>query len=862
MLHTDSANLTDAERVDELIFQAMSAQDAYLQMDQQSIDWIVSNMARAGAAKHLFLAKKAVAETGRGIVEDVSVTNIFASSGLEQKLKNVKTVGIVEDNKISGQQLLAEPVGILASIPASEHPTATVLSQTILSVKTRNPIIFCFRSSVQSSSLAAAQLMQEAATDAGAPPFAIQWLSVSSEKSISALSKNPEISLILMDENDCATESQQPFPEIPILGMGQVNTPCLIDRSADIEQAATDVIASKHFDNGLISTSEQTVIISREVYFQTLDLLMQKSCHLTSEQEKDLLEELLFDPETGVANPDCAGRDAVQLAKMAGFNVPKDTKLLLTEIGGIGVDFPLSRSKAVPVLSILAAESWYEGLCFCEAVLEFSSSTHTAVLHARDKNLAEEFSTKLRVTHTILNRPASCGDVCELITTTRNNITSAEDKQAGNPTTALLSVDMLLSCKLVQNAQIRLREWKIPEKILFSPGCINHLQALTGTERTLIVTEKNLMDNSHMDTVLKQLNSQSYPVQTDFFCETPALPTIDAIENGVRCMEQFRPTAILVIGDGATIEIAKAMRYFYQRPKSSFSHSSLNLHEADFPECQTKPPARQVSLISVPTTLAAGTEMYASVTIFDGNRDKRRTLHSCELLPDVTLVDSQLFPPADAKDFAVTGMTILSHAFEAYVSPLASDYSDSMAMKAILLIFSSLSKATLQNQSVARDKVYNAASLAGMAVSNAKPGLNHAMVNSLGSMFRIPHGLANSLLLPRTIRYNGVENPSRFNPLMPGSRYIAHERYHDIARALGYDTNDPEKAVKFLVKEIINLQKELNLPLKVREFDISKEDYLVKVEQMAEQAFEDNSTVTNPRLPLIKEIVEMYNDLY
>ncbi len=860
MLHTDSANLTDAEQVDELIFQAMSAQDAYLQMDQESIDWVVSNMARKGAANHLVLAKKAVAETGRGIVEDVSVTNIFASSGLEQKLKNVKTVGIVEDNEIKGQQMLAEPVGILASIPASEHPTATVLSQAILSVKTRNPIIFCFRPSVQSSSLAAAQLMQEAAVDAGAPQFAIQWVSVSSEKSISALSQNPEISLILMDENDFTPESQ-PFPEIPVLGTGLVNTPCLIDRSADIEQAATDVIASKHFDNGLISTSEQTVIISREVYFQTLDLLMQKSCHLSSEQEKDLLEQLLFDPETGALNPECTGRDAVALAKMAGFKVPEDTKLLLTEIGGIGADFPLSRSKAVPVLSILAAESWYEGLCFCEAVLEFSSSNHTAVLHARDKNLAEEFSTKLRVSHTILNRPASRGDVCELITKTGNNITSAEDKQAGNPTTALLSVDMLLSCKLVQNAQIRLREWKIPEKILFSQGCINHLQALTGMERTLIVTEKDFLDHSHMDIVLNQLNNQKYPVQIEFFSETPELPTIDVIENGVRCMEQFRPTAILVIGDGATIEIAKAMRYFYQHPKSSFSHSSLNLHEADFPDCQTNPPARQVSLVSLPTTLAAGTEMYASVTIFDGNREKRRTLHSCELLPDVTLVDSKLFPPAEAKDYAVTGMTILSHAFEAYVSPLASDYSDSMAMKAILLIFSSLSKAA-GNQSVARDKVYNAASLAGMAVSNAKPGLNHAMVNSLSSMFRISYGLANGLLLPRTIRYNGVEDPSRFNPLMPGSRYIAHERYHEIARALGHDTNDPEKAVKFLVKEISNLQKELSLPLKVREFDISKQEYLAKVETMAEQAFEDNSTVTNPRLPLIKEIVGIYNDIY
>ncbi len=862
MLHTDIANLTDAERVDELIFQAMSAQDAYLQMDQKSVDWIVNNMARMGASKHLTLAKKAVAETGRGIVEDISITNIFASSGLEQKLQNIKTVGIVEENKVSGRQVLAEPVGILAAFPAVDHPTATILLQAILSVKTRNPIVFCFHPSVYSSSLAAAQLMQKAAVNAGAPAHAIQWLPTSSDKSINALYQNPEISLILMDENDLIPLPQV-FSDIPVLGMGQINTPCFIDRSADIEQAATDVIASKYFDNGLISTSEQTVIISREVYFQTLDLLMQKSCHLASEQEKELLEQLLFDSETGLPNPECTGRDAVQLAKMAGFTVPEHTKLLLTELAGIGVAHPLSRSKAAPVLSILVAESWYEGLCFCEALLEFSSAAHTAVLHARDKNLAEEFSTKLKVTHTILNQPASRGDVCELITSAGgNNITSAGDRQAGNPTTALLSVDMLLSSKLVQNSQIRLREWNIPEKVLFSQGCINHLKTVTGMERTLIVTEKMLMDSNHMDTVLRQLNNQKYPVQTDFFCNTQELPTIDSIEKGVQCMDQFQPTAILVIGDGSTIDTAKVMRYFYQRPQSSFPHASPNLHAADFPDCQTDPPKRQISLIAVPTTLAAGTEMYASVTIFDENREKRRTLHSCELIPDVILADSKLFPPVDTKDMAITGMAILSHAFEAYVSPLASDYSDSVAIKAILQIFAHLPKAVAHNQADAREKIVNAASMAGMAAGNAKSGLHHAMVNSLSSIFRIPHGQASSLLLAPIIRYNGVEDPSRFNPLIPGSRYIAHERYHDIARALGTATNDPEKAVQFLIKLISTLQNDLNLPRRVRDYDISEEEYLAKIEQMAELAFEDHSTATNPRLPLIKEIIEIYNNLY
>lgn len=861
MLHTDSANLTDAEQVDEIIFQAMSAQDAYLQMGQESIDWVVSNMAIVGASNHLSLAKMAVNETERGIVEDKSITNIFASSGLEEKLQAIQTVGRIEENEIDGYQTFAEPVGILAAFPTSDHPTATTLLQAILSVKTRNPIVFCFHPSVQSSATAAAQLMRKAALDAGAPPHAIQWLPMHSEKSISALTQNPEISLLLMDENDFLL-SPQPLPDGPILGMGQCNTPCLIDRSADIEQAATDVIASKHFDNGLLSTSEQTIIISREIYFQTLDLLMQKSCHLASEQEKEQLEQLLFNPETGMPNPECTGRSAVHIAEMAGFTVDARTKLLLTEIGGIGVSHPLSRSKAVPVLSILAADSWYEGLCFCEAILEFSSASHTAVLHARDKSLSDEFATRLKVSHSILNQPATRGDLCQLMVSSSNTITSASDRQVGNPSTALLSMDMLLRRKLVQKPHTRLREWKIPEKVIFSQGCIKQLQTLTGIERTLIVTEKELLNSNHMDTILHLLKNQRDSVQTDFFCNTKQLVSVESIEQGVECMNGFQPTALLAIGNGATIDTAKAMRYFYQRPEKGFPYSSPNLHAADFPNCPTGQPQRQITLITIPTSPGAGFQINPFVTIFNDSRKKRRSLHSCELLPDVSLIDPEFATAPSARDMALTGLTILSHALEAYVSPLASDFSDSMAMKVIQTLFEYLPKAVARKQAGSREKIYNAASMAGMSAGNAKLGLSHAMVHSLSSSFKLSHDLASSLLLPHVIRYNGVEDPSRFNPLMPQSRYIAHERYQEIANSLGLPCKSPEQGVESLVTAISRMQRVVGVPSTLRDCSINEQEYQARVEQMAEQAFEDYSTATNPRLPLIHEIMAIYDELY
>jgi len=860
MLQPDSANLTDVEQVDEIIFQAMSAQDAYLQMDQKSIDWIVRSMAEIGAANHLSLAKQDVSETGRGIIEDKSITNIFASSGLEQKLRHIQTVGCIEDNEISGSRIFAEPVGIIAAFSDPDHPTASILFQAILSVKTRNPVVFCFHSASQKSSKAAAILMQNAALEAGAPAHAIQWLPTSSVKSINALAGNPEISLILMDEDSFSLPSQA-FQEVPILGMGQLNTPCFVDRTADIEQAATDIVASKHFNNGLVATAEQTVIISREVYFQTLDLMMQKSCHRASELEKELLEELLFDLDTGIPNPECTGLDASTIAEMAGFTVPRNTRLILAEIGGIGFAYPLSRSKAVPVLSIIAAESWHEGLCICEAVLEFGSASHTAVLHARDTSLSEEFATRLKVTQTILNQPATRGDLCNLTVSAGNTLSPARDRQAGNPATALLSVNMLIHRQLVQKPQLRLREWKTSEKVIFSKGCITHLQPQTGMERTLIVTEKELLNSDHIDTVLKYLTRQNQAIKTELFCKTNQVASITVIEEGVEYMEKFRPTSILAVGNGATIDTAKSIRYFYQRPESSFSNTSPDLHRADFPNCPADPPQRQVTLIAIPTTAGASFATNPFVTIFNDSHAKHRNLHSCELLPDITLIDPEFSIKLDAQEIVLIGMTILSHAIEAYVSPLASDYSDSMAIKAIRLLFEHLPEAETA-KTVTREKLYSAASMAGMAAGNTKLGINHAMAHSICGLFRVHHDLANSVLLPHTIKYNGVEDPSRFNPLMPGSRYIAHERYQEIAGSLGLPCKSPEQGLESLLNAINNLQMDFNLPRTFRDCEIDKQEYLAKVEQMAEQVFEDHSTATNPRPPLIKEIMEIYETLY
>ncbi len=861
MFHTDSVNLTDAERIDEIIFQSISAADSYLQISQEEIDTIVGHMARVVQSHHLQLANLIVEETEAGIIEDKSSQIFHVSSGLEQKLRDIVSVGTAYESNVDGLQTVLEPVGIIAALPSSSYSVATVILQAILSVKSRNPIVFSFPTSVWKSSLAVGKLLLEAATEAGAPPQAIQWLPQDCDDGVSSLLQNPEISCILVDGGSAALSSEY-VPDIPILGTGIMNTPCLIDRTADIEQAATDVVASRYFDNGLMPMAEQTVIISREVYFQTLDLMMQKSCYLVNEQEKEQLEQLLFDPETGIPNPDCMGRDAVRIAEMAGFSVPLETKLILVEITGIGALYPLSRPKDSPVLSILVCESSYEGLCFCEALLEFSTSSHMAILHARNHDLMEEFAGKIKVNHALINRPASHGDLGEFSVSPHANLTTAMDRQTGNPTTAPLCLATLLSRKMVQRPKIRKREWRVPEKVLYSPDSVLHLQSVKNMDRTLIVTEKELVDSECMDTILSCLQGRAHPVHTEFFCNTADVADVTTVELGVQCMEQFRPTALLAVGNACTMDIAKGMHFLQKNSGDSVSQSFPDFSGGDFPVCPENSTGKQVTLITIATQLCVGSAMKGSVTLFNKSRDQRRTLQSCTLIPAVCIVDSTLIYGEDPEEMAYAGMNILSHALEAYVSPLASDYSDSMAINAIQLVFKFLLPAVTERYPTgAVEKLYNASAMAGMASSNAKTGISLAMMHSLVSCFKLSPDVGANLLLPHILEYNGVEDPTRYNPLMPGSRYIAHERYQEIAASLGLPHKSPEQSVESLVTEIRNMQSELGLSRKVSEFGIDVDEYTRKVDVMCEQVFEDHSTATNPRLPRISEIKTLFKKI-
>jgi acetaldehyde dehydrogenase/alcohol dehydrogenase len=861
MFHTDSVTLTDAERIDEIIFQSISAADSYLQMNQEEIDAIVGHMARVVRSHHLQLARMMVEETEAGIIEDKSCQIVNASHFLEQRLRDIVSVGTLYESNVDGCQIVLEPLGIVAAFPSPALSVATVILQAILSVKSRNPIVFCFPPSVSKSSQAVGKLLSDAAIEAGAPTQAIQWLPQDCENAESVLLQNPEVNCILVDGGSSFLSSDQ-LPDIPVLGTGIMNTPCLVDRTADIEQAATELVASRYFDNGLMPMAEQTVIISREVYFQTLDLMMQKNCYLVKEQEKEQLEQLLFDSGTGMPNSECTGRDAAHIAEMAGFSVPPETKLILVEISGIGTLYPLSRPKDTPVLSVLVCESSYEGLCFCEALLEFSTSSHIAVLYARNQDLMEEFTEKIRVNHALINRPASRGDIGEFSVSSYANLTNAANRQTGNPTTAPLCLETLLSRKVVQKSKIRKREWRVPEKVLYSPDSVLYLQSLDKMDRTLIVTEKELVDSVSMDTILSCLQGREHPVHTEIFCNTSDIADINTIEQGLLCMEQFRPTALLALGNACTMDIAKGMHFLHKKSDDSVLQSFPDFSSGDFPVCHEKSTGRQVSLITIATKLCVGSAMNGSVTLFSESRQQRRTLQSCALIPSVCIVDSSLSYGDSSEEMAYGGMNILSHAFEAYVSPLASDYSDSMAMNAIQLVFKNLIPAVTEKYPTgAVEKLYNASAMAGMASSNAKAGIGLAMSHSLVSCFKLSPDVGANLLLSHILEYNGVEDPTRYNPLMPGSKYIAHERYQEIAASLHLPHKSPEQSVESLVAEIRKIQSELGLSRKIGDLGIDADEYTRKVDVMSEEVFEDHSTATNPRLPRIGEIKTLFGKI-
>ena len=849
--------------VDELVKNAEKALEAYIDLNQEQVDEITKEMALAGVREHMHLAKLAVEETGRGIFEDKVTKNIFSTEYVYHSIKYDKTVGVIEENDEEGYYEIAEPVGIIAGVTPVTNPTSTTMFKAIISAKTRNPIIFGFHPNSQKCSVEAARVVYEAAIKAGAPKHCIQWVEFPSIEATNALMNHPNVSMILATGGSGMVKAAYSSGK-PALGVGPGNVPCLIDKTANVEQAVTDLILSKSFDNGMICASEQAAIIEAPIYNQAVEYMKKHNCYFASKEEIKKIEKVVINPDNHMVNAEIVGKYPFEIAKLAGITIPEDTKVLCCEIDGVGPKYPLSREKLSPVLAIIKAKDADHGISLAEAMVELGGLGHSSVIHSNNDDTIDKFGKRLKTGRIIVNSPSTHGAIGDIYNTNMPSLTLGCGSYGRNSTTSNVTAVNLVNKKRVAKRRVNMQWFKIPEKIYFEAGSIQYLEKMPNISRALIVTDPFMVEIGYVDKVIYQLKKNQNNVVIDVFSDVEPDPDLETVRKGTELMNNFKPDVIIALGGGSPMDAAKGMWLFYENPTADFEGMSQKF--LDIRKRVYKFPilGKKSQFVAIPTTSGTGSEVTSFAVISDRSKNMKYPLADYELTPDVAIVDPDFVMTVPAGVTADTGLDVLTHAVEAYVSILASDYTDALAMKAIKLVFEYLPRSYKNgaDDPVAREKMHNASCMAGMAFTNAFLGINHSMAHKIGAEFHVAHGRANAVLLPHVIEYNGATTPSKFTSFPKYEKFIAPEKYAEIAQALGLPASTPEEGVKSLVKAVRDLMKEVNVPASFKECGIDEKTYMDSLQDLSFKAFEDQCTTANPRLPKVVEIQEIYKKAY
>lgn len=846
------------QEVDALVEAAGRAARAMMALSQDEVDAIVRAMALAGVEKHMELARAAIEETGMGVYEDKVIKNLFSTEYVFNAIRDVKTVGVVAEFESEGYVEIADPVGIIAGITPVTNPTSTTLFKALIAMKTRNPIIFSFHPKAQRCSSAAAQQMLDAALAAGAPEGCISWITAPSLKTTDALMRHPDVALILATGGSGLVKAAYSCGK-PALGVGPGNVPAYIEASADTARAVHDIVLSKTFDNGMICASEQAVVVDEAIAEDVEEQFKALGGYFLTPQEAKRLEEVAIDPVRQAMNPRVVGRSAVDIADMAGVSVPADTTLLLARLGEVGPNEPLSQEKLSPILGFYVVSGPGEGIGLCQSLTEYGGLGHSAVVHSNDQAVIDAFSSRVRTGRLLVNSPSSQGAIGDIYNGLMPSLTLGCGSTGQNSTTDNVGVRHLLNIKRRALRKVDMRWFKVPPRIYFEPGSLQYLSSLRGT-RALIVTDQVMVKIGHVAKAQRFLEKAKMTVEV--FAAVEPDPSVETVMAGCMEMKRFQPDVIVALGGGSPIDAAKAMWLFYESPGTDFRDLRLKFQDIRkrafrFPEL-----GRKATFVAIPTTSGTGSEVTAFAVITDKAQDIKYPLADYELTPDIAIVDPELTVTVPPRVTADTGMDVLAHAVEAYVSVMASDFTDGLALKAIELVFKYLPVAYQEpGNALAREKMHNASTLAGMAFTNAFLGINHSLAHKLGGQFHIPHGRANSLLLPHVIRYN-TGRPSKLVAYPKYERYRAAERYVEIARYLGLQAATTAEGVENLLLAIEELQLAIDMPRSVRETGVSQEEFAVAVPRMAEEAFGDQCTISNPRLPLVTELEELYWQAY
>lgn len=846
-----------AKVIDNLVANGKQALDAFGQFTQEQVDEIVEKMALAGLDQHMPLAKMAVEETKRGVYEDKMIKNIFATEYIYHNIKAQKTVGIIHEDDQAGIYEIAEPVGVIAGVTPVTNPTSTTMFKALIAIKTRNPIIFAFHPSAQGCSSEAARVLRDAAILAGAPEHCIQWIEAPSMEATRLLMNHDGISLILATGGAGMVKSAYSSGK-PALGVGPGNVPCYIEKSANIKRSVNDLILSKTFDNGMICASEQAVIIDKEIYEEVKQQMIKNDCYFLNQKEKRKLEDLVINKHTCAINADIVGMPAVKIAEKAGLSVPADTKILVAELKGVGEEHPLSREKLSPILACFKANTLEEGLSLCEQMLDFGGLGHSAVLHSTNDEVCRKFGERMKAGRIILNAPSSQGGIGDIYNAFLPSLTLGCGTYGGNSVSTNVGAIHLLNYKKMARRNNNMQWFKIPPKIYFEKNSTQYLAKMPNISRAFIVTDPGMIKLGYVDKVLYHLRKRPDYVQCEVFSDVEPDPSLDTVMEGAERMAKFQPDVIIALGGGSAMDAAKGMWLFFEHPETEFF--GLKQKFLDIRKRIVKYPrlGEKSQFVAIPTTSGTGSEVTSFSVITDKAANIKYPLADYELTPDVAIIDPQFVMTVPKHITADTGMDVLTHAIEAYVSIMANDYTDGLAIKAIQLVFEYLPQAYRNGSDpVAREKMHNASTIAGMAFANAFLGINHSLAHKLGAEFHIAHGRANAILMPHVIRYN-AQKPKKFASFPKYERFIADERYAEIARTLGLPAGTTEEGVNSLIKAVNDLAKELEIPMSIRKNGVDEKEFTSKVEFLAERAFEDQCTTANPKLPLISELADVY----
>lgn len=845
--------------------QIHQAQEIFATYTQEQVDKIFLAAAMAANKQRIPLAKMAVEETGMGVVEDKVIKNHYASEYIYNAYKDTKTCGVLEEDPAFGIKKVAEPIGVIAAVIPTTNPTSTAIFKTLIALKTRNGIIISPHPRAKACTIAAAKVVLEAAVAAGAPEHIIGWIDTPSLELTNEVMRDADI--ILATGGPGMVKAAYSSGK-PALGVGAGNTPAIIDDTADITLAVNSIIHSKTFDNGMICASEQSVIVHDKVYAQAKKEFAARGCYFLNKAETQKVRETII--INGALNAKIVGQKAHTIASLAGVDVPEDTKILIGEVESVELSEEFAHEKLSPVLAMYKAKSFDDAIAKAERLIADGGYGHTSSLYINavtEKEKIDKFYNTMKTCRILINTPSSQGGIGDLYNfKLAPSLTLGCGSWGGNSVSENVGVKHLINIKTVAERRENMLWFRAPEKVYFKKGCLpvalRELKDVMGKKKAFIVTDSFLYKNGYTKEITDQLDEMGI-MHTTFYDVAPD-PTLACAKEGAKAMRDFEPDCIIAIGGGSAMDAGKIMWVMYEHPEADFMDMAMRFMDIrkrvyTFPKMGEK-----AYFIAVPTSAGTGSEVTPFAVITDEKTGIKYPLADYELLPKMAIIDADMMMSMPKGLTSASGIDAMTHALEAYASMMATDYTDGLALKALKNIFTYLPRAYENgaNDPVARERMADASTMAGMAFANAFLGVCHSMAHKLGAFHHLPHGVANALLISHVMRFNAAEKPVKMGTFPQYQYPHTMERYAEVASFLGCEGKTDEQKVENLIKKVEELKERVGIKKTIKDYGVEEEKFLATLDEMVEQAFDDQCTGANPRYPLMSEIKEMYLAAY